>query len=86
METKPKQIFTNKAISIATFIGGPLAAGILISKNYKVFGHDEAARNAVFAGLIATFILFAGLFMLPEQLFDKLPHSLIPFIYSLWTM
>ncbi|WP_423127680.1 MARVEL domain-containing protein [Gaoshiqia sp. Z1-71] len=82
METKPKQVFTNKAISIATFIGGPLAAGILISKNYKVFGREEAARNAVFVAFFSTFILFVGLFMVPEQLFDGLPHSMIPLIYT----
>ena len=57
MENKDLKIFTNKAISIATFFGGPLAAGLLISKNFKVFGNENAARNSIFIGIISTILL-----------------------------
>ena len=50
MENHSQKIFTNKAISAATFFGGPIAAGFLISKNYKAFGNDNAARNSIFIG------------------------------------
>ena len=36
-----QKIYTNKLISFATVFGGPMAAGILIGHNYKIFGEDE---------------------------------------------
>jgi hypothetical protein len=83
MENNSQKIFTNNAISIATFFGGPLAAGFLISKNYKVFGNEDAARNSIFTGIISTLLLFAGIFMIPENIFAKIPQSLIPAVYTL---
>ncbi|TDN97665.1 hypothetical protein [Sunxiuqinia elliptica] len=82
MESNSQKIFTNKAISIATFLGGPIAAGFLISKNYKVFGNEDAARNSVFIGIISTFFLFVGIFMIPEHIIDKIPQPVIPGIYT----
>ncbi len=82
MENNSQKIFTNKAISIATFFGGPLAAGFLISENYKVFGNDNAARNSIFIGIISTIILFAVIFIIPENVIDKIPQPLIPAIYT----
>ncbi|MGE4287547.1 MAG: hypothetical protein AB7E36_02570 [Salinivirgaceae bacterium] len=80
--TSPK-VFTNKAISVATFFGGPIAAGLLMAKNFKAFGNETAARNSVFWGIISTALLFAGLFSIPEPIVDQIPNSLIPGIYTL---
>lgn len=82
MEDNAPRIFTNKAISFATFLGGPIAAGFLISKNFKEFGNHSAARNSIFIGIISTIILFAGIFMIPETVVDKIPQFLIPAIYT----
>jgi len=82
MENNSPKIFTNTAISIATFFGGPIAAGFLISKNYRVFGKENAARDSIYIGILSTVILFAGLFMLPEQIIDKIPRSLVPGVYT----
>jgi uncharacterized membrane protein len=77
-----QKIFTNKAISVATFFGGPIAAGFLISKNYKVFGNENAARNSIFLGILSTILLFAGIFLIPEQIIDKIPQFAIPGVYT----
>ncbi len=82
MENNLQKIFTNKAISVATFFGGPIAAGFLISKNYKIFGDENAARNSIFIGIISTVLLFAGILMIPEHIIDKIPQALIPGIYT----
>lgn len=82
MENYSQKIFTNKAISVATFFGGPIAAGFLISKNYKVFGDENAARNSIFIGIISTILLFVGIFMIPEHIIDMIPQPLIPGIYT----
>lgn len=82
MENNSQKIFTNKAILAATFFGGPIAAGFLISKNYKAFGNDNASRNSIFIGILSTIILFASIFMLPENIIDIFPQQLIPLIYT----
>ncbi len=83
MENYTPKIFTNKAISIATFFGGPIAAGFLISKNFKTFGDQDAARKSVFIGILSTFLLFTILFLTPQHITDKIPRVLIPGIYTL---
>lgn len=82
MKDRTRKIFTNKAIIVATFFGGPLAAGFLISRNYKAFENDDAARNSVFIGILSTILLFAGIFMIPEHIFEKIPQALFPGIYT----
>lgn len=82
MQNNSQKIFTNKAISVATFFGGPIAAGFLISKNYKAFGNNDAARNSIFIGILSTILMFAGIFMIPENIIDKIPQQLIPLIYT----
>ena len=82
MEANSRKIFTNKAISVATFFGGPIAAGFLISKNFRVFGNVNAARNSIFIGVLSTFLLFAAIFIIPEHIVDKIPQPLIPLVYT----
>lgn len=82
MESISPKIFTVKAISFATFLGGPLSAGFLISKNFKEFGNHAAARNSIFIGIISTLLIFAGIFLTPENIIDKIPQPLIPAIYT----
>jgi len=83
MEENKKRIFTNKAISVATFFGGPLAAGFLIAKNFKVFEKPNAARNSTFIGILTTILLFTGILLAPEDIINKLPQPLIPAVYTL---
>ena len=82
MDNNSKKIFTNNAILVATFFGGPIAAGFLISKNFKVFGNDNAARKSIFWGIISTIFLFAGIYMIPEHIIDIIPQAIIPLIYT----
>ncbi len=77
-----KQVFSIKSILSATFFGGPLAAGLLISQNYKVFNMPDAALKALFWGILSTILLFGMLILLPDPIVSKIPHQLIPFIYT----
>src|SRR5690606_12871197 len=38
--------------------------------------------NSLIIGVISTVILFGGIFMVPENIIDKIPHQLIPLIYT----
>jgi hypothetical protein len=77
-----EKIFTKKSILFATFLGGPLVAGFLIFKNYKVFRKYETAQKALIISIVCTIITFSGIFLIPSNIIDKFPNTLIPFIYT----
>lgn len=76
------KFYSLRSISIATFIGGPVAAGILIRRNFLNQNEDKKALNALFIGILSTFLLFVLLFSVPESTIDRIPNSLIPAIYT----
>ena len=78
-----KKVFTTKMIWSATYLGGPLAAGILMSKNYKVFGKKKEAQISILLGIVFTIIVLVGVFLIPEHIIDKIPMPVIPLFYSL---
>jgi hypothetical protein len=77
-----EKIFTKKSILFATFLGGPLVAGFLIYKNYKVFGKYETAQKSLIIGIVCTIALLSVIFLIPGNTLDKLPNHLIPFVYT----
>lgn len=80
--TKDIKLYSNNAISIATFLGGPLAAGYLIGKNFKALDKPDEARKSIILGVVVTIILLGTLFFLPEEIMDKLPNQFLPVIYT----
>jgi len=80
--TKDIKLYSSKTISGATFLGGPLAAGYLISENFKALNKPDEGRKSLIIGIITTIILFGGMFILPEKIIDKIPRQLIPLIYT----
>tara|TARA_R110001583_G_scaffold22614_3_gene84676 strand:+ start:745 stop:1542 length:798 start_codon:yes stop_codon:yes gene_type:complete len=80
--TKNINLYSSKAIGGATFLGGPLAAGYMISENFKALDKPDEGRKSLIVGIVTTVILFGGMFMLPERIIDKLPRQLIPLIYT----
>jgi hypothetical protein len=74
------KIYTLKSIRAATFFGGPLVAGYLISENYRVFNEDKKSKMAFVYAAIATIVLFGIVFMIPPT--AKVPTYIIPLIYS----
>ena len=81
--SEDKKLFTQKGISIATFFGGPLAAGYLIRENFRSLGKEREALIAIILGILLTAVIFVPLYMLPEEIIDKIPNQLIPAIYTL---
>ncbi|WP_051435795.1 hypothetical protein [Tenacibaculum sp. 47A_GOM-205m] len=80
--TKEIKLYSSKAISGATFLGGPLAAGYMISENFKALDQPDEGRKSLIIGVITTIVLFGGIFMLPEKMIDKIPRQIIPLIYT----
>lgn len=77
-----KKMFSQKAIALATFLGGPIAAGYLMQKNYQALEEPEKGKKAFFLGVVSTLIIFAGIFLLPERIINFIPNYIIPTIYT----
>lgn len=77
-----RKLFSQNAIAIATYFGGPAAAGYLVKKNYQALDQDDKGKNAFILGIISTLLIYAGIFSIPEHLIDKIPNALIPAIYT----
>ena len=76
------KFYSNRAISIATYFGGPIAAGILIRKNFLNLGKEKEGLIALVVGIVSTILLFWGIFQIPEPIIDKIPNALIPLVYT----
>jgi cyclophilin family peptidyl-prolyl cis-trans isomerase len=79
-QTPIQKIYKDKAIRVATFIGGPLVAGYLIAENFKVFNEPEKAKKAWIYTIIATVVIFGSIFLIPNS--NKSSTPIIPLIYT----
>ncbi len=79
-EAITQKIYTLNSTRAATFFGGPLVAGYLISENYRVFNEDKKSKLAIVYGVAATIILFGAIFMIPDNI--NVPTYIVPLIYS----
>jgi hypothetical protein len=77
------RFYSQRAITIATYFGGPLAAGYLLRQNFINLGKEDYGKYALIIGIISTLLIFAGIFSIPEHIIDKIPNALIPGIYTL---
>lgn len=77
------KLYSLKAISVATYLGGPLAAGILARRNFYNLGNEQAGKHAMVLGIISTLVIFGIIFSIPDAIIDKVPNALIPLIYTL---
>ena len=80
--TKDLKFYSQKAIGIATFIGGPLAAVYLVRENYLNLNKPNEGKKSLLIGIISTVLLFTGIFMIPESIMDKVPNQIIPAVYT----
>ena len=76
-----KKIYTKGWILFGTYLGGPLAGGYYVSKNFETFGQQNYADKALKIGIVAT-IAFFGLFaFIPPSITSKVPNFIIPICY-----
>jgi hypothetical protein len=57
-EVPTEKIYSEKAIRVGTFLGGPIVAGYFIAENFKVFGDFDKVKSILIFGLI---------FMIPRR-------------------
>ena len=74
------KIYKQRAISIATFFGGPLATGYMAAANFKALGEPGKIRATWIWTLLATVIIFGAAFLIPDSV--KMPNEIIPLVYT----
>ena len=57
-----QKIYKNRAIEIATFLGGPLVAGYLIAENFKAFNEPDKSKKRGFMQSSQPFLFLAACF------------------------
>lgn len=82
VRTKDIKLYSQRSIGIATFLGGPLAAGYLIGENYRNLEELDNGKRALIIGLVATVLLFVGIYSVPESIMEKVPNQIIPLAYT----
>lgn len=77
-----QKLYNTTAVGVATYLGGPLAAGVMVRNNFLKFGQPKQAKQALWAGLGLTIVVFSLIAMMPPGLMEKIPNYLIPGIYT----
>jgi hypothetical protein len=71
------KLYSGFVVNLGTILGGPLAAGIFMSRNYKALGKENASTIALIIGIISTilldFILVIGFEIIPSFLILLIP-------------
>ncbi len=80
IQAPTQKIYKDKAIWLGAFLGGPLTAGYIIAQNFKAFNEPDKARKTLIYTIIATVIIFGGIFLMPDSI--KIPNQIIPLIYT----
>lgn len=75
-----KKLYKSNHVALATFLGGPLATGLMMSSNYKVFGNSKRASQIFLISFIVTIGLLIFAVYLPKDL--PIPGLIIPLCYS----
>ncbi len=78
-----KKLYSHISIYIATYLGGPLVAGYLAQQNFNALGRNQYGKYALIFGIVSTLLLFTLIFLIPENIIDKVPSFLIPAIYTI---
>lgn len=73
------KVYSEKAISVGTFLGGPLVAGYLISENFRTFDDFKSIKKTWIITALSSIAIFSSIFLIPENL--NIPNIIFPFVY-----
>lgn len=86
-QPKDKSLCSIRGIRFSAFLGGPLGAFYLISKNFETLGNKLEARKSFLYGIFSTALIFAVLpislnSLVPYKIYHKIASPVIPLIYT----
>lgn len=76
-----KKVYNNTGIGMAAFLGGPLAAGYLFSKNYQALKKNKLSKRSILISVLITVIVFGSIPFIPVEIDEKIPNYLFPIIF-----
>lgn len=82
-ENEPKKLFSYFGIDLATFLGGPAAAAVVLWENLNTLGQKSLGKIILIGGIAFQFALFGFLISLPDPTLEEIPTFLIPFLSSI---
>lgn len=62
-----KKYFTEKQINISTFLGGPLAGGLMLYRSFRKLGNKEESMIVLSTMVLLTIILWVVLFNMEDE-------------------
>ena len=74
------KVYKENALWAGAFLGGPLVAGYLLSENFKTLGQVEKVTPTWIITIVATIVIFGGIFLIPESV--NIPNQLFPIAYT----
>ena len=77
-----RKLYSERALLIATFFGGPLVAGYMMGENFKALGFHKAGTRSFIIGILSAVVLYGVLFLIPESVMERVPGVFIPGIYT----
>jgi hypothetical protein len=79
---KEKKLCTIGGIELAAFLGGPVGAFYLISKNFNTLGNKSQAKKNLFYGLIFfAFVIIAPAFLPSDNILNKISPLMFVIMY-----
>lgn len=72
------RLYSSRQIYLASFLGGPMAAAWIMSRNFRALSEQAQATRLLWQGLAVTFAVIAVALVLPEQV----PRYIWPITYS----
>jgi uncharacterized membrane protein YeaQ/YmgE (transglycosylase-associated protein family) len=73
----PGRLYSIAQITVATFVGSPIAGCLLLAHNFRELGVAKAAWHSLIWGVVSTIILLVVASWLPE----KFPNAALPVGY-----
>ncbi len=77
-----QKYYTENQIYVATFLGGPIPAGILIYQNLKKLGETRQATTALLVTGLFTVLLFLGIMQIPAPVMERIPSLAFTTLYT----
>jgi len=77
-----QKYYTENQIYVATFLGGPIPAGILIYQNLKKLGETRQATSALLVTGLFTVLLFLGIMQIPAPVMERIPSLAFTTLYT----
>lgn len=74
--------FSEVAVLVGSFLGGPLATGLFMWSNYRSLGRHSTAKTALVIGIVSALLLIAIIAALPPGLVESALFQFLPIIYT----